>query len=90
MKKVIIIICNYYIIKMCICTYYKRLPPFACHSKFRFLGVRLGIDVYAVAVLRAEGKSDAWPSGWRKLTYGRKQYLNVVFILSKLIIKVER
>jgi hypothetical protein len=58
MKKVIIIIYNYYIIKMFICTYYKLLSPFACHSKFRFLGVRLGIDVYTVVVLRAEGHLD--------------------------------
>lgn len=71
---------------MFICTYYKVLSPFACHSKSRFIGVRLGIDGNTVAVLMTEGKSDAWLSGGRKLIYGRTLYLNVVFILSKLVI----
>jgi hypothetical protein len=83
MKEVIIIVYNFILLK---CLFvlninlYRRFSPFACHSKFRFLGARLGIDFHTVAILRAEGKSDAWPSGWRT------QYLNVVFVLSKLVI----
>lgn len=74
---------------MFICAYYELLSPFfavCLPFKTSVHWGPAGIDVHTVVVLRAEGKSDAWPSGGRKLTYGRTQYLNVVFVLSKLVI----
>ena len=56
---------------MLICAYHTMFSPFfqqeicgfsawclACHSKFRFCGVRMGISVSGTTVLKGKGKSD--------------------------------
>jgi hypothetical protein len=56
----------------------------ACHSKFRFCGVRLGIDVHRALVLRGESNSDTSASRGKKHAYGKTYccILRVIVVLS--------